>query len=148
MGNDPLQPHSHNNNELPPNDDPTLTVIRPNNKRTTYTLTTLATLPQSQLTYSFATDHGIHGPYLLSGVALRDLVGDAVFSEIEVVSADGFGNRIFAAELGEDRPILLCTHSDGQPLQRKNGLVRLVVPSEIDNALRQIKWVNLIRLKG
>ena len=147
MSDDPLQPHSHDNNELPPNDDPTLIVIRPNGEQTPYSLTTLATLPQSQLTYSFSTDHGTHGPYQLSGVALRDLIGQDAVGEIEVMSADGFGNRIFAEELGDgNRPILLCTHSDGQPLRRENGLVRLVVPSETDNALRQIKWVRSVRL--
>ena len=69
--------------------------------------------------------------------------------EIEVISADGFGNRIFVSELDDtENPILLCTHSNGEPLSRQHGLVRLVVPSETDNALRQIKWVETIRLVG
>ena len=144
---DPLQPHRHDNNVLPPHNDASIILIRPNGEPLTYTLTDLAALPQSALTYSFTTDHGTHGPYLLSGVALRDLVADRDFQEIEVISADGFGNRLFVEELGERvRPILLCTHSDGKLLERSLGLVRLVVPSETDNALRQIKWVAQIRL--
>ena len=143
---DPLQPHSHDNNVAPPHGDPTVLLIRPNQEQTSYTLADLAALPQSTLTYSFTTDHGTHGPYQLSGVALRDLVADQQFQEIEVMSADGFGNRLFVEELADAQPILLCTHSDGQPLARPLGLVRLVVPSETDNALRQIKWVAQIRL--
>ena len=144
---DPLQPHRHDNNESPPHHDATVVLIRPNGQQATYTLADLAALPQSTLTYSFTTDHGTHGPYLLSGVALRDLVTERDFQEIEVISADGFGNRLFVEELGDqNRPILLCTHSDGKQLKRSLGLVRLVVPTETDNALRQIKWVAQIRL--
>ncbi|MGB1253041.1 MAG: molybdopterin-dependent oxidoreductase [Candidatus Promineifilaceae bacterium] len=146
MSADPLQPHSHDNNLTPPDADESITLIDPDNNTTRFTLQALAALPQSQLIYSFATDHGTHGPYQLSGVALRMLVDGVDFQEVEVISTDGFGNRIFVQELAEGQPILLCTHSDGRPLDRKNGLIRLVVPSETDNALRQIKWVTTIRL--
>ena len=150
MNHDPLQPHSHPNNDRPPNDDTTIRLWLDGDLLKILTLPALATYPQAQLRYSYTTDHGVHGPYLLGGVALRTLVANDVYQrlrEIEVVSADGFGNRIFVAELGEQiRPILLVTHSDGVPLTRQRGLVRLLVPSETDNALRQIKWVETIRL--
>ncbi len=150
MQHDPLQPHSHDNNVVIPGDDPTLTLFHGESLLAHYTLADLAALPQSSLTYSYTTDHGPHGPYELSGVALRGLISAEIASaltEIEVISADGFGNRIFANELADTSgPILLCTHSDGAPLSRQHGLIRLVVPSETDNALRQIKWVQTIRL--
>ena len=43
-------------------------------------------------------------------------------------------------------PILLATHIDGQPLTREAGLVRLIVPAERDDALRQVKWIAEIRI--
>ena len=65
-----------------------------------------------------------------------------------MVSADGFGNRVLARELPQPpaRPILLATHIDGQPLTRQAGLVRLIVPNETDDALRQVKWVARIEV--
>lgn len=149
---DPLQPHSHDNNETPPSDDTTITLTLPDGVQHRLALADMATLPQSALpNHTLQTDHGAHGPYTFSGVALRDLVaafwsGD--FAEIEVISADGYGNRVFSAELATPTaaPMLLCTHSNGQPLGRQFGLVRLIVPSETDNALRQIKWVATIRV--
>jgi hypothetical protein len=35
---------------------------------------------------------------------------------------------------------------DGTPLTRAQGLVRLIVPSETDDALRQVKWVQRIEV--
>ena len=46
----------------------------------------------------------------------------------------------------EERPILLAHSIDGRPLTRAEGLVRLIVPAETDEALRQVKWVAEIRL--
>jgi hypothetical protein len=69
-----------------------------------------------------------------------------------VVSADGFGTRVTAEEWrgrprrARPRPILLAYAIDGRPLTRAEGLVRLIVPSETDEALRQIKWVGEIRM--
>ncbi len=150
MQSDPLQPHSHDNNVVIPGEDPTLDLFHGDGRLGSYTLADLAALPQQSLTYRYTTDHGPHGPYELSGVALGELISAELattLSEIEVISADGFGNRIYANELRDSSgPILLCTHSDGAPLSRQHGLIRLVVPSETDNALRQIKWVKTIRL--
>jgi hypothetical protein len=33
---------------------------------------------------------------------------------------------------------------NGQPLTRAQGLIRLIVPAETDDALRQVKWVTQI----
>jgi DMSO/TMAO reductase YedYZ molybdopterin-dependent catalytic subunit len=68
-----------------------------------------------------------------------------------VISADGFGNRIFAEELGNvegQRPMLLATTVDGRPMTRAQGLVRLIVPSETDDALRQVKWIARIEIRA
>lgn len=153
MHDDPLQPHSHENNSEPPSADSGIVVNTPDGKQHPFTVGDLRKLPQSDLpAYTIATDHGIHGPYRLGGVALLDLVHAVLsaqtgWSQVEVISGDGFGNRIWAHELQQPTahgPILLCLTSDGQPLSRAHGLVRLIVPSETDNALRQIKWVRSI----
>lgn len=147
---DPLQPHRHDNNLVIPGENTSIGLFINEEQTATLTLDSLATYPQRALTYSYTTDHGPHGPYVLRGVALSGVISAEILpriTEIEVISADGFGNRIYANELHDsERPILLCTHSNGQPLSRQHGLIRLVVPSETDNALRQIKWVATIRL--
>ena len=76
---------------------------------------------------------------------------EAPWSEVEVISADGFGNRVVKEELLEPDPagpILLAYAIDGRTMSREEGLVRLVVPSERDDALRQVKWVGRIRVCG
>lgn len=148
MSNDPLQAHRHDNNTTVPSADPTITLHLPDGTRHALDLDRLARLPATTLPdHWIATDHGTHGPYQLAGVALIDVVraySAQPFDNVAVISADGYGNRVWAAELLQPAaagPVLLCTHSNGAPLSRRHGLVRLVVPSERDNALRQIKWV-------
>ncbi len=152
---DPLNAHSHDNNTILPDYDCIISLLLPDQTRVLINLERLATsYPQSVIAnYRYTTDHGPHGPYRLGGVALSDLIRvecpkHLLWSQAEVVSADGYGNRILAHELNETAadPILLCTHSNDQPVTLKQGLIRLVVPSETDNALRQIKWVQTIRL--
>lgn len=149
---DPLQPHSHDNNEAPPDENLDLLLIGPNGREIPIPAAALPTYPQAIIPhYEYTTDHGKHGPYKLTGVALLDLITQhitAAWSEVEVLSADGFGNRVFRAELETPTaaPVLLCTATNGRPLTRAEGAIRLVVPSETDNALRQIKWVRTIRL--
>ena len=96
--------------------------------------------------YIVSTGHGTSGPFAFTGVRLLDLVeqlwhGD--WTQVEVVSGDGFGTRAQRSELTETthRPIILAHTLDGLPLSRADGLVRLIVPSETDDALRQVKWV-------
>ncbi|MEX1021305.1 MAG: molybdopterin-dependent oxidoreductase [Litorilinea sp.] len=113
----------------------------------------LATLPQAQVEdcYIVSTGHGASGPFRFSGVRLADFLHAYVpaglaWSAVDVISGDGFGNRIYAQELTHNRAptsraILLATQVDGEPLARAAGLVRLIVPSETEDALRQVKWV-------
>lgn len=153
MHDDPLRPHSHDNNIIIPGDDESVTLALPDGRERTFSAEDLASFPQHEINYSYTTDHGPHGPYRLGGVALADLVSaemppDTPFNSVEVISADGFGNRVDADELSaEGDPILLCITCDSADLSRQLGLVRLVVPSETDNALRQIKWVKQIRIR-
>ena len=68
---------------------------------------------------------------------------------IDLVSADGFGTRLTPADLASEseRPILLAYTKDSVALTRAQGLVRLIVPSETDDALRQVKWLATITIE-
>ena len=149
-----LNPHSHDNNPTPPDDDTTIHLHDPAGNQISIPLDRLHTdYAQSVIpAYTYTTDHGRHGPYRLEGVRLLDLINQNLnlpWNQVEVISADGFGNHLLRSELASDgeEPVLLCTRSNGEPLTRQHGLVRLVVPSETDNALRQIKWVRKIVVK-
>jgi DMSO/TMAO reductase YedYZ molybdopterin-dependent catalytic subunit len=104
-----------------------------------------------------STGHGVSGPFTFGGVRLRDLLAwvlpqTVVWRHVDVVSADGFGTRVHPHDLdppqdgGSERPVLLAYRMDGAPLSRRQGVVRLVVPSEVDDALRQVKWVASVRV--
>ena len=94
---------------------------------------------------------GTSGPFRFDGVTLADLLEAykiPLWHYIDVISADGFGTRIQREETQREeidraasRPILLATVCNGEPLTRAQGLVRLIVPQETDDALRQVKWV-------
>jgi hypothetical protein len=154
---DPLRPHSHEPNPEPPTAVPTIRLITPDDQQVEVTVTMLAggytavTIPNC---YIVSTGHGTSGPFAFTGVRLLDVVqqyaGDAGWSQVEVVSADGFGNRVMAAELYKPDlagPIILAYALDGEMLDRMQGLVRMVVPSEKDDALRQVKWVDVVRIR-
>lgn len=73
----------------------------------------------------------------------------AEWKQAEVISGDGFGTRLSRAELERepsDRCCLLALEIDGRPMSRAEGLVRLIVPSEREDALRQVKWIGQIAL--
>lgn len=114
----------------------------------------LAALPQTAVPdcYVVSTGHGTSGPFTFGGVTLAEFINAYYPKEwrrVEIVSADGFGNRVLAEEVQPDPsapPILLAMHIDGQPLTREAGLVRLIVPTETDDALRQVKWISEIRI--
>lgn len=165
---DPLAPHSHEPNPLPPSPDADLTVQFPDGTSRRIAAAALRSLdfaptdrvaerPASaeQVTlpncYIVSTGHGASGPFAFTGLRLLDLVdllwkGD--WTQVEVVSGDGFGTRAQRRELTEPtpRPIILAHTLDGRPLSRADGLVRLIVPSETDDALRQVKWVADVRI--
>lgn len=152
---DPLRPHAHEPNPEPPSADPAFGLWLPDGRTTTITVAELQQIPAVTLTNCFivSTGHGTSGPFAFTGTRLIDLVEQYVetaWSQVEVLSADGFGNRITAAELLQPDPagpILLAYAIDGRPMTRQEGLVRLVVPSEKDDALRQVKWIGRINIR-
>lgn len=140
--------HAHEPNPAPPTADPTLILQRGDGRTISISVDDLGRLPQTtaQDCFIVSTGHGTSGPFDFGGVRLADLLAayDAQpAAYVDVISADGFGNRVDATELpgDADRPILLATHCDGQALTREQGAVRLIVPQETDDALRQVKWV-------
>lgn len=151
---DPLQPHAHEPNPEPPTAVPEFTLILPDGRSRTLSVADLQALPATSVPdcYIVSTGHGTSGPFTFRGVTLRRLVEayvDGPWSEVEVVSADGFGNRVYREELEEPDPagpILLAYAVDGRSLTREEGLVRLIVPSERDDALRQVKWVGEVKV--
>lgn len=151
---DPLQPHSHDPNPAPPSADPAFELVLPDGRSQTITVHDLQQLPVTSVPncYIVSTGHGTSGPFTFIGATLLDFVRyycPEPWSQVEVVSADGFGNRVLAVELYQPDPagpIVLAYAMDGQPLTREQGLVRLIVPSERDDALRQVKWVGIVKV--
>ncbi len=153
---DPLRPHAHDPNPEPPSANPAFIFTDPTGRETTVTVADLEHLPRTTVPncYIVSTGHGTSGPFLFTGVRLLDLVQHYLspaqaWSELEVISADGFGNRVLAEELYQPDPagpILLSYRLDGQPLSREQGLVRMIAPVEKDDALRQVKWVGRINV--
>ncbi|MBP8001110.1 MAG: molybdopterin-dependent oxidoreductase [Chloroflexi bacterium] len=152
---DPLRPHSHDPNPAPPTPDPTFILRGPAGQSIHLTPADLTSFPhcQSRPFYIVTTSHGTTGPFVFGGVTLVELLQKYVvlpeWFQVEAVSGDGFGTRIEGEELLHPHgngPIMLSTHQDGQPLTRDKGLIRLIVPSETDDALRQVKWLAEIRV--
>ncbi|MBA3532875.1 MAG: molybdopterin-dependent oxidoreductase [Ardenticatenales bacterium] len=146
---DTLRPHSHDPNLQTPTGDGTFVLSGPNGSEWLIVPADLQRLPQATVAncYIVSTGHGTSGPFTFGGVRLLDLIQAFIaeeWSEVEVISADGFGNRLLASELYHPDPagpILLAHTLDSNPMTREQGLVRLIVPSERDDALRQVKWV-------
>ncbi|MEW5988814.1 MAG: molybdopterin-dependent oxidoreductase [Chloroflexota bacterium] len=151
---DPPRPHSHEPNPDPPSADPTFVLFLPTWTPIQVTVAELRTLPETTVSncYIVSTGHGTSGPYTFTGVTVLDLLraylpAAARWSQVEVISADGFGTRLQAEELWQPDPAgppLLSYTLDGRPMTRTQGLVRLIVPSERDDALRQVKWVGRV----
>lgn len=154
---DPLRPHRHDPNLEAPAGDGAFRLALPDGSEQAVTLDDLRGLPRVTVAncYIVSTGHGTSGPFAFTGARLLDLLEQALgpargWSEAEVISADGFGNRVYAAELHRPDPagpILLAYEVDGVPMTREEGLVRMVVPSERDDALRQVKWVGRITVR-
>lgn len=153
---DPLQPHSHEPNPAPPTGDPSFVLMLPDGRSQTITVHDLRQLPKVSVANCFivSTGHGSSGPFTFSGVTLLDFINhfcEDAWSQLEVVSADGFGNRVYAEELHQPDPagpILLAYEMNGRLLTRAQGLVRMIVPSERNDALRQVKWMGKVRVVG
>lgn len=153
LPHDPLRPHRHDPNPEPPSADPAFEFSGPGGIKKQILVDDLARLPQTSVPdcYIVSTGHGTSGPFTFSGVTLlafvqSQLPANIAWSQVEVVSADGFGNRVLAGELRQQvsRPIILAHTLNGQKMSRQQGLVRLIVPSETDDALRQVKWVGRV----
>ncbi len=152
---DPLRPYSHDPNLEPPSGDGTFELVLPNGRSQSITVADLQRLPSSSVSNCMivSTGHGSSGPFTFTGVTLLTFIHhycSEPWAQVEVVSADGFGNRVLAEELQQPDlagPILLAYSMDGQLLSREQGLVRMIVPSEKDDALRQVKWLGIVRVK-
>ncbi|MBX3058477.1 MAG: molybdopterin-dependent oxidoreductase [Anaerolineae bacterium] len=147
---DPLHPHSHDPNPEPPSDDPTLLLVLTDGRSHPIPFPTLQQLPETTMPRCFiiSTGHGTSGPFAFTGVTLHDFAQVYITGEwahVEVISGDGFGCRVWANEAKET---LLAWGIDGRTLTRREGCVRLIVPSERDDALRQVKWVSEIRVRS
>ena len=148
-----LHVHAHEPNLGPPSADPTFILCRPDGSEAHIGAGELAHLPFYQVFNCLivSTGHGTSGPFMFGGVRLADLLAayiapDQHWTVADVIGADGFGNRVLAKELHASGPALLAMIIDGRPLTRAEGLVRLIVPAETDDALRQIKWVGRIHV--
>ena len=154
---DPLNPHYHDPNYTVPSGDGSFTFEFPDGDSRTIEVNQLHAFPYTELQgcYIVSTGHGTTGPFRFGGVRLLDFI-EAVtpppmqWQQVEIISADGFGNRVLRYELQFDdihHPPLLAFRKDGNSLTRADGLVRLIVPTEQNEALRQGKWVETIRIR-
>jgi DMSO/TMAO reductase YedYZ molybdopterin-dependent catalytic subunit len=152
MVDDRLQPHSHEPNPEPPGNDPTFRLILPDGTEREVSVADLKALPATTVPdcYIVSTGHGTSGPFAFTGVTLPDLLAAYGYGrgqyQVEVVSGDGFGARLLPAELNPDngRSPLLSYAIDQESMSRREGLVRLVLPGEKDDALKQVKWVRKV----
>lgn len=150
-----LHGHAHEPNPEPPSPDATLIVQKLDQVEVQIEVNDLQKLPLTQVDdcWIISTGHGTSGPFTFGGARLLDLLDSlldsaAPWQYANVISADGFGTRIHANELRTATlcPILLAYAMNGAALTRRQGLVRLIVPSETDDALRQVKWVGRIEI--
>jgi len=146
---DPLHPHAHDPNPEPPSADPTITLLLADGSQP-IPLVQLQQLPATTMRdcYIVSTGHGTTGPFAFTGVTLYDFAQATIpgpWSHLEIISSDGFGCRVWANEAQET---LLAWEIDGRALSRQEGCVRLIVPSETDDALRQVKWISMIQVRS
>jgi hypothetical protein len=157
MTNDPHRPHAHDPNPEPPSAESTIILTLPDGRSQAVTTPYLQSLPSLTLRdcYIVSTGHGTSGPFTFGGTSLQTFIaaitaGQPDYHEVEIISGDGFGTRVSRSELltqrDSPRPILLAWEIDGRLMSRQEGAVRLIVPSETDDALRQVKWVGRINV--
>jgi len=146
--------HPHEPNPVAPAGDGALRVFLPDGALRTVAVAALQQMPAITVAGCFivSTGHGASGPFAFTGVALYTFLGQVlpaglIWRHVDVVGADGFGARLLSADLAlSPRPPLLAYASDGAALTRGQGLVRLIVPAETEDALFQVKWVSEIRI--
>lgn len=144
----------HDPNPNPPSRNARFTLSIVNTQTVVITVSDLLELPRTTVHECLivSTGHGTSGPFTFSGVALRDLVaayvhGTVEWSHIEVVSGDGFSSRIVKQEIEKtkgEKSILIADSINSRSMTRDEGLVRLIVPEETEDALRQVKWIEMI----
>ena len=149
--------HPHDPNPAPPSDDATITLTLSDGKTHRLTVEALRALPFTAVANCtiVSTGHGTSGPFTFGGVTLHALLSGflpagASWQAVDVVSGDGFGARLQREEVLDDaggRPVLLAYMLDDAALSREAGLVRLIAPTETDDALKQVKWVAQIVVK-
>ena len=115
---DPLRPHRHDPNPDPPGVDPAFIVTDAAGNDDVIDLSDLARFPRTTIPrYAIvSTGHGTSGPFSFGGVTLLDLLValdrlPAGSFQLEVISADGFGNR--SGSLFPVRPTMPCARSSG-----------------------------------
>jgi hypothetical protein len=153
---DPLNPHIHDPNLLPPSNDPVFDLSLPDGQEVNIGVQTLQLLPRTTLTdcYIVSTGHGTTGPFAFSGVSLIGIIEQNIYdpkswNQVEVISGDGFGTRFLKQEIlsqSPAKPIVIADTINRRPMTRNEGLVRLIVPGETDDALRQVKWIARINI--
>ncbi|MFO7634271.1 MAG: molybdopterin-dependent oxidoreductase [Caldilinea sp.] len=146
--------HPHEPNPAPPRGDGAITFVLPDGSEERLPVDFLRSLPYTTVAdcYIVSTGHGTSGPFIFGGVTLRELLAALLpagleWRYVDVISGDGFGVRLQPEEVQAapaGRPVLLACTLDGATLTRRAGLVRLIVPSEIDDALKQVKWIERI----
>lgn len=146
-----LHRHPHEPNLIPPEGDGAFTVAALTGEQY-WTVAELSRLPYTSIAdcYIVSTGHGVSGPFVFGGVLAADFLAALDIAPgwlyLDVISADGFGARLVPADLSALRPPLLAYEIDGKPMTRSQGLTRLIVPAETDDALRQVKWIAQIHI--
>lgn len=155
MQHDDVLLHSHEPNPIPPGPDTSLQVLSPQGTCFPYTVPQLRQLPAMVIDHCYivSTGHGTSGPFCFQGprlVTVAHACGITAFRCVTVVSGDGFGTRLQAEEARNSaagQAVILALVQDGRLLTREAGLVRLIVPAERDDALKQVKWVARIKFE-
>jgi len=143
--------HPHEPNPAPPTWDTCFIVRLPGDVKRRFDVAELQKMPYTEVADCFivSTGHGTSGPFTFAGVRLLDFLHEVIASgvhwqSVDVISSDGFGTRLTQEALQHDPqkfPSLLAYQLDHVSLTREQGLVRLIVPTEKDDALKQVKWV-------
>ncbi len=148
--------HSHDPNPEPPPGDTAIVAHLADGRSIRLDVAALRALRYHEIRdcYIVSTGHGTSGPFVFGGVTLADLLAHLLpgntWQHVDIVSGDGFGTRLTPADLSgapEARPPLLAYMLDGIEMTRQTGLVRLVVPAETDDALKQVKWIARLEIR-
>ncbi len=155
MGHSESSPRSHIPHSHPPGKNPSLRITVPGMESICLGIDALSALPALEQTdcYIVSTGHGTSGPFRFAGptlAALASRCGIAEFESVRVTSGDRFFTILTAQEVALSHPgsaVMLALYLDGHPLTREQGLVRLIVPTEKRDALKQIKWVSHLEFR-